>query len=263
MTRELWEMPELETAPPPWPLVLELAEHLPPGSWTLVGGVMVHLHAIRAGRSSQRGTRDVDMLLHIETVGSWDQTRAALAKLRFMPRSSLTHNASPHRFVRGDGPSFEQVDVLIADHAAPRALKSRGRDGDLVQAPGGTSTLRKTLNVRSSRAGRAVTFSAPTVFGALVAKASAFTVDQRDPIRHLTDAALLLSILEDPRGIVDDRDLWTGGDRGRMLSLQSSLEKNPLAWEGAGEHDQRARIALDILTELPEPSSAADEPGWS
>lgn len=63
----------------PWPQALELAEHLTPGSWTLVGGLMVQLHALHAGLEPPRTTVDVDVLLHIETrrrrgrrrVGSW------------------------------------------------------------------------------------------------------------------------------------------------------------------------------------------------
>lgn len=53
--------------PVPWPSVAELAEALPPGSWTLVGGLMTQLHTIHHGLGVVRPTNDVDIVLHIET----------------------------------------------------------------------------------------------------------------------------------------------------------------------------------------------------
>lgn len=54
---------ELVTNTPPWPLAFSL----PAGSWVLVGGLMVHVHALRAGVKASRPTTDVDLLLNIET----------------------------------------------------------------------------------------------------------------------------------------------------------------------------------------------------
>lgn len=53
--------------PTPWPSVAELAEALPSGSWTLVGGLMTQLHTIHHGIGIVRPTNDVDIVLHIET----------------------------------------------------------------------------------------------------------------------------------------------------------------------------------------------------
>ena len=66
--REVWEAP----LPPggwghPWPQCIELANTLPPNQWTLVGGLMVQLHAAVAGLNVSRPTTDVDMVLHVET----------------------------------------------------------------------------------------------------------------------------------------------------------------------------------------------------
>lgn len=65
--REHWEV----DAPPggwvhPWPLAVEVARALPEFSWTLVGGLMVQVHAARIG-VLHRPTDDVDIVLHIET----------------------------------------------------------------------------------------------------------------------------------------------------------------------------------------------------
>lgn len=51
---------------PPWPLLLEVAEATPPNSWVLMGGMMVHLHALRGRVTAVRPTTDVDVLLNLE-----------------------------------------------------------------------------------------------------------------------------------------------------------------------------------------------------
>ncbi|WP_431230181.1 hypothetical protein [Paenarthrobacter nicotinovorans] len=66
--RETWDVP----VPPggggtPWPQCVELARALPSTQWTLVGGLMVQLHAAAAGLAVSRPTADVDIVLHIET----------------------------------------------------------------------------------------------------------------------------------------------------------------------------------------------------
>ncbi|KDA05489.1 hypothetical protein DC31_16770 [Microbacterium sp. CH12i] len=61
---------ELAADEPPWPLAFELASGLPKGSWVLVGGLMVHVHALRAGVKASRPTTDVDLLLNIETASA-------------------------------------------------------------------------------------------------------------------------------------------------------------------------------------------------
>ena len=51
----------------PWPQAAELADAIPSEQWTLVGGLMVQLHAARAGVPLNRPTLDIDIVLHIET----------------------------------------------------------------------------------------------------------------------------------------------------------------------------------------------------
>jgi hypothetical protein len=45
-----------------WELILDLAEHLPQHDWVLVGGQMVMLHGLAAGRTPTRASKDVDVL---------------------------------------------------------------------------------------------------------------------------------------------------------------------------------------------------------
>jgi len=190
--------------PAPWPSVAELADALPPGSWTLVGGLMTQLHTIDHGLGIVRPTNDVDIVLHIESKrGVPNAVATALEALgyRFQP-SIDDRNNTAHRFVRGtstvdlvagatDGAGEDQVDVLIADHPAPRVIeKLRGHE--MIRIEGGTQALRRTVNARLEIVpGTTATISVPRPFGALILKAAAYMTDSRDRERHLFDAAAL------------------------------------------------------------------------
>lgn len=50
---------------PPWSTLFQLAQSTPTDGWVLVGGLMVQLHARRAGIPEPRATRDVDMLVDV------------------------------------------------------------------------------------------------------------------------------------------------------------------------------------------------------
>jgi hypothetical protein len=52
--------------------------------WTLVGGLMTQLHAIRHGIDAIRPTNDVDIVLHVETTrGVAGETASALESLGY------------------------------------------------------------------------------------------------------------------------------------------------------------------------------------
>lgn len=90
--------------PTPWPSVAELADALPVGSWTLVGGLMTQLLTTHQGIGIVRPTNDVDIVLHIETTrGTPSRVATALEALgyEFQPSIDPRTNTA-HRFVRGD-----------------------------------------------------------------------------------------------------------------------------------------------------------------
>ncbi|MDO5619137.1 hypothetical protein [Kocuria sp.] len=120
---EWWVEEPAEGFGEPWPLVYELCDVLPSGSWTLVGGLMVQLHAHCTGIHPQRATTDVDLLLHVEIGMTWSNAKSALLPAGFQQQKSLYRNAAAHRFVRvrAEGGEHEVVDVMIADHVPPCA----------------------------------------------------------------------------------------------------------------------------------------------
>ncbi|KGH45665.1 hypothetical protein IN07_16365 [Modestobacter caceresii] len=233
----------------PWPDVAELAAAVPAEAWTLIGGLMVQLHAVVAGLPIVRPTNDVDVLLHVETGrGRAAQVAAALEGLGYQLRPSLDpRTGTAHRFVRGGAVIdlvTSVVDVVAADHAPPRALE-RFRGYDLVQVDGGTQALRRTVSAELQIAGlEPTTISVPDAFGALILKSAAHRADTRDRDRHLTDAAVLLACI-DP---FEDR-APSGSDRSRLLHLRDHLA-DPTAppWLLLPEDARRnGQAALELL----------------
>ena len=112
-------------------------------NWTLIGGLMVQIHAIHHSIHSVRATNDVDIILHLETArGRPAKVMAAMGSLGYEllavgdPRTNAAH-----RFTRG----ADVVDVLAADHVAPSALSKLGGH-NMVQVQGGTQALRRTVH---------------------------------------------------------------------------------------------------------------------
>lgn len=216
--RPLWEAPE----PPggwgrPWPQCVELARALPSSQWTLVGGLMVQLHSAVAGLPVSRPTADVDIVLHIETgAATTSSVTGVLHALGYRLHTSVNHQAPSHRFLRGK----EQIDVMVADHLAPKMVPRLG-GRKAFQITGGTQALRRTVNCQVTVAGEEhVLISIPNTLGALVVKAAAYQEDSRDPGRHLDDAAVLLATITRPLSLVSDMG---GSDRSRILLLNSVL----------------------------------------
>lgn len=235
------DRPTIDVATPaggwgaPWPNVAEIEAVLSHDKWTLVGGLMAQLHGVNAGIDAVRPTNDVDIVLHVETTrGVASDTARALESLGYELAPSIDErNNTAHRFKRGEstidvvtsGPDV--VDVLVADHAAPRVVE-RLRGRTMVAIEGGTQALRRTINARLQIAsGRATTVSVPSPFGAVILKTAAYQNDSRDRERHLQDAALLLAAIEDPYA---EREQFAGSDRSRLETLARILPDSAAQW---------------------------------
>jgi len=253
--------------PDPWPSVAELADALPAESWTLVGGLMTQLHTIHHGLGIVRPTNDVDIVLHIETMrGVPNKVAAALEALgyRFQPSIDPRTNTA-HRFVRGAtkvdlvaGAREDQVDVLIADHPAPRVIE-RLLGREMIRIEGGTQALRRTVNAQVEiMPGATATISVPRPFGALILKSAAYTTDSRDKDRHLFDAAALLACIDDPFA---ERAEFSGSDRRRIATLATRLDEAHPAWRALPQdHRTQAQLTLELLARSGEEDSATGGP---
>ncbi|GGK64974.1 hypothetical protein GCM10011591_41530 [Nocardia camponoti] len=168
-----------------------------------------------------RATIDIDMVLHIETgATTFGQARRALESVGYELRLPANRNAPVHRFERGS----QQIDVMIADHLAPRHRPTvAGRE--VFRIPAGTSALRKTVNCDIEMSeGNTITVSVPNVLGALILRGAAYLEDSRDRDRHLDDAALLAYAISDPRASALE---MSGNDSKRVQILADQLQDPP------------------------------------
>lgn len=229
--------------PPPWPQLIEIVQAIPHTQWTLVGGLMVQLHAAYAGLTLTRPTRDVDMILHIETgAATFSGVRNQLEQLGYALREPMGEGPV-HRFVRGPDVA-ETVDVMVADRLPPKWHPKVLRR-PVFAVPGGTSALRKTVNCEVDTGETTVVLSVPDVLGALVLKGAAYIDDTRDRGRHLDDAAVLACAATDPVG---DRARMIGSDRRRITALWEVLQdESHRSWLATGSNARRGRAALRVL----------------
>ena len=114
-----------------------LANAIPSDQWTLIGGLMVQLHAAKAGVPLNRPTLDVDIVLHIETGAAvFNEVKKQLEDLGYELRWSLQDDDPIHRFTRGGEKTPEIVDVMVADHLPPKHVpKLKGHPVFQVQVP--------------------------------------------------------------------------------------------------------------------------------
>jgi hypothetical protein len=242
--REVWEV----AVPPggwgtPWPQCVELARVLPSTQWTLVGGLMVQLHAAAAGLAVTRPTADVDIVLHIETgATTTSSVSAVLDRLGYTLQKSIDDDAPAHRFVRGK----QQIDVMVADHLAPKQIPRLGGRKPF-QVTGGTQALQRTVNCRIivDDAGP-VFISIPNALGALVLKGAAYREDSRDKERHLDDAVVLCATIRNPLVTAGH---MKGSDKSRILSLHKKLaDPGHRSWQMLDPADRTTAMdALRIL----------------
>lgn len=200
---------EMAAAEPPWPLAFELAPGLPKGSWVLVGGLMVHVHALRAGVKASRPTTDVDLQLNIETASAAEVARA-LIRLGFETVDPYGNNPV-HRFTRG----ADVVDVMVARNVH---FPTRWNQRPLLRSPGTAQALDRRDTYSLINGARSVEMQVPDALGAIIAKAAAYAVDSRNPQRHLEDLAVLGASAGAPRTL--GLDTLTPKDR-RYLNASS------------------------------------------
>ncbi|MGY1836186.1 hypothetical protein ACI79P_13840 [Blastococcus sp. SYSU DS0510] len=206
-----------------WELVLDLAEQLPPAGWALVGGQMVMLHGLIAGRAATRASQDVDVLADLLTddAGLVRCVRA-VRELDLEPQPDAAGKV--YRFVRARDQA--RADVLAPDHTPPRR-RLRTVGGDTIRIEGGTQALRRAVPVEVTKADRTALVPVPDLLGALVLKAAAWATDARDRERHSGDAAFMAGLIPDP---LAERERFAGSDRTRLRRLDEVLG-NPDAAE--------------------------------
>lgn len=234
----------------PWNTVAEVARHFPPDEWLLTGGLMVQTHAMIHGLPS-RATDDADFLLDILTYDRIaNQMQNFLGTLGFeLEEGTMTGYAS--RFTTE---TDCKVDLMITDYVYGKRKRENatllGRP--LCGMPGGGQAIRRRQRILLDYDDEELCITIPDLLGAVMLKSAAWAVDKTARRnRHLSDAALLLSMIEDP--IEQVKRLHSRNDRRRILLLGEHLGEDSDFWDRLDvAHRQDGLDALDVLLEWAE-----------
>ncbi|MDY7541798.1 hypothetical protein [Cryobacterium sp. 5B3] len=211
-----------------WHALFDLAEKVP-NNWCLVGGQMVHLWCISRGIAPNRPTDDADAVLDVRAQPTiLLQVTKALVAIGF-ETAGQSPEGHQHRWVRGDA----TVDLLIPENVGERAAARRGvTGGTTLEARGSTQALERAELVTVSHEGRQAQIWRPSLLGALVLKAAAYTVPLDMGVkRHLIDFAVLHA--HRPWRPAGHADKHAG-----LYASQQRNRKNPL---GRDHHSRRRR----------------------
>jgi hypothetical protein len=211
------------------------------GEWTLIGGLMVQLHAERYGQGGARPTADVDILANSRTRPSMsERISKQLTELDFRPEPPAGPELKTvYRFTRGE----EIVDVLAPDgeRTPPRTIGTQ----ETVQISGGTQALRRSEEVTVALDGNQTTLRVPSLLGAILLKSRAIMSPQRDQDRE--DLIRLLLCIEDfdaIRAEIKKTERKWLTDAGRRLAFDDP----DLTRLFSADEIARARAAHGLLT---------------
>ncbi|MFF2050641.1 hypothetical protein ACFVU2_03480 [Leifsonia sp. NPDC058194] len=228
---------------PAWKSVIELSGAMETSELTIIGGLMVYLHASRGGVAMPRSTDDADFL--VDALVNNAGLIAFAAAARTLDFELKVNGRHAYRFVHADG---RKLDVMVPDHLPERIRPRLSRLPALEAAAGQQAIDRRDLYELGFSSGRRVVIGVPDELGALVAKGAAFLIDQRDPERHVQDAATILASITDAS--VLDYGRSTRSDRQRLRVLGTQLSDSASRhWVGL-QPDDRSRGLLNLALVL-------------
>lgn len=223
-----------------WQALIALTQAVPRG-WCLVGGQMVQLHCWERGSEPARPTEDGDAVLDVRAEPGIVLTfTRALVALGFEPPADSATDVQ-HRWVKNSA----TIDILIPRSLGEHARVTTARGGRPIATPGAQSVLnRAELLPVILPTGEVGSVWRPTITGALIAKAFAYSVPlDRAKERHLLDFATLSTLIS-----ASDR-VGDGLTRREQQVLSNALRASAAyagvrAMQGAAEGLDRLRLAL-------------------
>jgi hypothetical protein len=235
-----------------WETIMDLGQALSAAKWMLVGGQMVMLHGLIAGRVMTRASNDIDVLAAVLLPPAKPKLSDCVRTVKGLGFEPLEANEPDllHRFVHpADGLI---IDILAPDHQSWPPIIKRPRA--TVRIDGGTQALQRAQLVRVTKGSRTVEIAIPSLLGALILKAAAFRTEKLRPERHVSDAAFLASLITDPIGV---KAQFKGSDYRRILFLDKKLaDPEHFAWTALGEYREDALAVWRILRQpVPNPET--------
>lgn len=209
----------------------------------LVGGLMTQAHAMLAGYSS-RATTDVDVLIDVmASSANVGKVVRGLESIGFELREPGLRGSAFHRMAREN----LVADVLVADYL-PRSLAraTKVNSWQIMEIPGGAQAIERKMDLLLVHEDGESILQIPDLLGALVLKAAAYCADRRDRHRHLDDAALLASLIDDHKSCVARLH---GSDGKRLRAVAEALEDaEDSSWRKLNpENRAKGQMTLRIL----------------
>lgn len=207
-----------------WLALLELSPDLS-DNWILVGGQMVFLHQVERGAQTVRPTDDIDLVVDLRvTPSALDSIHTLLLQAGFEQQTPGAEGTA-HRYLR----DAATIDVLAPDHMGGRASLTLGA-GRTIEAPGTRQAFSRRSMVTVELGDTQGHVWRPTVVGALIGKAAAFTKipsqDSKDREKHRQDCGSLAELLGAPDRQTAD---LTRNEKRLINSLLATNQMTPLA----------------------------------
>ena len=184
----------------------------------------VFLYCCEREVAVNRPTDDSDVVLDVRARPEILRTFTAAMQDIGFDSAGVSPEGHQHRWVRGEA----QIDVLIPSGLGERAAKRRGvTGGTTLSTPGAQQALDRSAPVLVEIGEVSGTVWRPSMIGALVAKAAAYSVPDVARDRHLVDFAVLASMVSRSDGIADH---VTQRDRQHLLPVLLALDENRPLW---------------------------------
>lgn len=213
------------------------------GPWTLVGGLMVQLHAARHDRADIRVTVDVDILADSrQRPSGTERVGAQLERLGFTPASDHILRGPPTAFrFQRDGLI---VDLLAPEHGGRRSPPMSVEGFQTLEVAGGTQALARSEAMAVRLDGQQAEIRCPNLIGAILMKARAVTSGDRPKDRD--DLVVLLACIDDPlalrKEIKPTERRWLRRVKDHVESEEPGLSNRlPV------DRHERARVAFRLL----------------
>jgi hypothetical protein len=221
-----------------WAVLFELHADMPAG-WAVVGAQMVVLHAAAHGIPRPQRTRDVDVVVDLQTlqpasVADW------LIRRDFKLAGSSGFGIG-HEFQRG----HLRIDVLASDHGGPRADRTTIPPARTVEVPGSRRAFHSIVPATVSVGEVEGQVPVPDWLAALILKARAALEFKQERARHLVDLALLLGLPVDLREFVAER---SAKDRGTLSRAFELLDDEQWKLVASSVDPRAGRAAAALLT---------------
>lgn len=215
------------------------------GGWCLVGGQLVQLWCWERGIEPNRPTDDGDAVLDIRARPRiMTEFTQALVDVGFEPAGE-TWDGHQHRWTNGLG----QIDILLPEGIGARARRRGIRGGTTLETPGAQNVLDRAESRAVSLGGESAAVMRPSLQGALLAKAFAYSV-MNDTLRrrHLEDLATLSTLIRasDSIGIG-----LTRKENAKLFSAYSAAKADPARISFAGAAEGLARLRQAAWPNLP------------